>query len=188
LPRPQVRECDGPSSTQVSAELEALRDALQSQEALDAWRGPVAALNTLLDELANAQRRTREEIMNELEDMRARGTLNDQTFAHAVHEATVLSPLVSSLSAMGARSGAGKNVSALMSKRCTSSTRVEEGLLILKRSNSSCLDARRGAARNQGWMQILDARRGGTAEVEEMQILDARRGGAARRCCTTRAS
>jgi len=52
--------------------------------------------------------------LRELEDMRARGTLNDQTFAHAVHEATVLSPLVSSLSAMGVRGRAGKNKSARM--------------------------------------------------------------------------
>ena len=39
--------------------------------------------------------------LRELEDMRSRGTLNDQTFAHAVHETTVLGPLTSSLSALG---------------------------------------------------------------------------------------
>ena len=39
--------------------------------------------------------------LKELEAMKERGTLDDMTFAHAVHEATVLNPLVSSLSAMG---------------------------------------------------------------------------------------
>lgn len=37
--------------------------------------------------------------LKELEAMKERGTLNDMTFAHAVHEATVLNPLISSLSA-----------------------------------------------------------------------------------------
>ena len=39
--------------------------------------------------------------LKELEAMKERGTLNDMTFKHAVHEATVLNPLISSLSAMG---------------------------------------------------------------------------------------
>jgi hypothetical protein len=39
--------------------------------------------------------------LKELEAMKERGTLNDMTFAHAVHETTVLGPLTASLAAMG---------------------------------------------------------------------------------------
>jgi hypothetical protein len=39
--------------------------------------------------------------LKELEAMKERGTLNDLTFAHAVHETTVLGPLTASLAAMG---------------------------------------------------------------------------------------
>ena len=39
--------------------------------------------------------------LKELEAMKERGTLNDMTFAHAVHETTVLGPLPASLAAMG---------------------------------------------------------------------------------------
>ena len=39
--------------------------------------------------------------LKELEAMKEEGTLNDMTFAHAVHETTVLGPLAGALAAMG---------------------------------------------------------------------------------------